>query len=132
MNVTRQHASVLLSLVLLAGCAGTPLGQFGSDASTFDGSTENITDAAMNAEEAYLTSVLENAPCLESWGTFATVTDPEATVENRTAGKAYVSIRHPYWYGTESESFDGASRAMYVVNADGAWRIHGDSVAPCE
>ena len=119
--------------LVLAGCieASTdePDASNRSDASNV--SDEAAEERALSAETRYLTRQLEDASCLETWGTRPTTASRRATVVDRTAHGVYVEVTHPYSYSTESVEADGASEATYLVTDDGTARKRGDHVYPC-
>jgi len=100
---------------------------------TVSGCQSGLTarERALDAEEQYLSTGFENASCVESWGTSSPVVEAESSVVNRTDGGVYVEVRHPYFYGTESDEADGASEAVYRVTAENETRVSGDRVVPC-
>jgi hypothetical protein len=94
-------------------------------------SDTDAKERALAAEEAYLTEQLRSASCLSNWGTYPTTASKRATVADRTADGVRVEVVHPYSYSTDRSEADGASRAVYVVTADDAERVSGDTVSPC-
>ena len=133
---------------LLAGCSGPDVTTDpGSPTDTTDNGTispaklsdSTARERALAAEEEYLEGQLAGAPCLDDWGTTATVVSKEATVTDRTEDGVRVDVLHPYWYtrtvtdqGTSiQEHADAGSRATYLVTTEGADRVNGDVVAPC-
>ena len=88
-------------------------------------------ERALAAEKEYLVGQLEDAPCLDGWGTYPTTASKRATVTDRTPEGVRVEVVHPYSYSTDSTEADGASRGEYLVTADEARRVDGDTVAPC-
>lgn len=95
-------------------------------------SDEEARDRALAAEEEFLTARLENASCLNGWGTTPATVDESAAVVDRSADGVTVSVTHPYWYSTDRAEADLASEAVYVVTEDEARRVgDGEDVSPC-
>ncbi|NEU56906.1 hypothetical protein [Halorussus sp. MSC15.2] len=94
-------------------------------------SDEAAKERALAAEEAFLTERLGNASCLDNWGTYPTTAHKRATVVERTADGVRVEVSHPFSYSTRRTEADGASRAVYLVTADDARRVSGDTISPC-
>ena len=94
-------------------------------------SDEEAKDRALAAEEEYLKGELENASCLNGWGTTPSTASESAEVVDRSADGVTVSITHPYWYGTDNVEADGASNAFYVVTEDESRRASGTDIDPC-
>ena len=95
-------------------------------------SSEDARTRALAAEEQYLRDRLENASCVEGWGTNSyTGVQEEATVVNRTADGVVVDVVHPFWYGTATVDADGRSEATYLVTDDETRRLRGTDVSPC-
>lgn len=88
-------------------------------------------ERALAAEEEFLTARLENASCLNDWGTTPSTVSESAEVVDRSAEGVTVSVTHPYWYSTGNEEADLASDAVYVVTADEVRRTGGTNVSPC-
>lgn len=110
-----------LVVILTAGCLG------GSAVPA-----EEAKERALAAEEAYITSQLENASCVESWGlTSYSGVEKEAAVTNQTAEGVYIQVTHPYWYGTEQVEADVGSDALYLVTPEEVQRLDGTHVSPC-
>ena len=93
--------------------------------SEFEGETknQNVTDEVLCAEEQYLQSQLEQADCVNEWGTSGTVVEEQASIINETANETYVHVRHPYSWGNNKISSDGASNATYLVTRDRIKRV---------
>jgi hypothetical protein len=140
-------AFVLVVACTAGGCLGVPVA---SDSPANDSRTTTVASAsvpdgpakqfALDAEEAYLESVLSNASCLDSWGTSPTVTTEEATVVERSAAGVRVEVRHPLSYSIERTNedgtmervhADGASEATYLITENGTERLTGDTPSPC-
>lgn len=85
---------------------------------------------ALAAEASYLTDHLQNASCLDDWGTTATTVSERATVTRRTSNGVYVEVTHPYWYYKGETEADLGSDALYVVTEETIERTRGDSVSP--
>lgn len=102
-----------------------------STAPATDSENEIASMRALRAEGAFLEARLRNASCLEQWGTGGGVVSKESTVINDTAAGQYVEITHPYWYSTDADEADSASRATYLVSSNGTQRVAGDPVRPC-
>lgn len=119
---------VLLSGVL-AGCVSGPLVGPGSEPASTD---ERAVERALAAEEEYVVSALESAPCVESWGlTPYGGIEANGTVTDRTDGRVVVTVTHPYWYGTDELEADGGTEARYRVTAGSVERLDGTELEPC-
>lgn len=94
-------------------------------------SNETAKERALHAEERYLERRLANEGCVAEWGTWGTVTSEEATLRNHSVEGVTVDVKHPYWWGNDDVSYDGASRARYLVTPDVSTRLDGDRVDPC-
>lgn len=114
--------ALVIATAALSGCGGVL---------SADAWAPNATDRALTAEEAFVSERLANASCLESWGTDPTVVDREATVADRTRDGVEVNVTQPYWYATERDEADDASRARFVVTRNDTERLDGDDVTPC-
>ena len=125
--LSRRHVlygSGLSVIVGLVGCLGdAPVRSTPAD--------EEAERRAIDAEESYLVERFENASCLTGWGLSETTAQTTATVSERTAEGVVVDVTHAYWLSTEELSADGASEARYLVTAEDARRIDGDSISPC-
>ena len=90
---------------------------------------------ALRVEEAYVASQLENAKCLDSWGTNEGAVTKRASVTGPAPLGARVSVRVPYTYRVDSDGgpvfADTSSEAVYAVSISGTRRVSGDEIAPC-
>lgn len=120
-SLSQMVLHACLVVILIAGCLG------GSAVPT-----EEAKERALAAEEAHITSQLENASCVKSWGltSYAGV-EKEAAVTNQTAEGVYIQITHPYWYSTEQDEADVGSNALYLVTPEEVQRLDGTHVSPC-
>ena len=119
---------VLLSGVL-AGCVGGPVV---GPSDGRDSTDERAVERALATEEEYVVSVLESAPCVESWGlTPYGGIEENGTITDRTGGGVVVTVTHPYWYGTEELESDGGTEARYRVTTERVERLDGTELAPC-
>lgn len=102
------------------------------ETTTVETTNERAKDRALTAEKKHITEQLENASCVEDWG----LGDyggwgKEATVINQSTDGVYVTVRHPYWYGTEEVESDGGSEATYQVTDAEVQRLSGTNISPC-
>lgn len=107
----------------VTGCTGV-------ESSEPEVSNGTARSRALAAEESYLTEHLQNASCLEDWGTTATTVSKRATVTKRTSDGIYVEVTHPYWYYTQETEADLGSDALYIVTDETTERTRGESVSP--
>ena len=107
----------------IAGCSS-------AESSEPDVSNRTARRRALAAEESYLTDHLQNASCLEDWGTTETTVSKRATVTKRTSDGVYVEVTHPYWYYTDETEADLGSDALYVVTDETTERKRGESISP--
>ena len=134
-----RHAllfAFVLTSVALAGCASLPGTQPPSTTTTTVApsalSDSTAKEQALNAEETYLSAHLQNASCLESWGTEPTAVSKQATVMNRTTSGVVVDVTHPYHYATtDGKHADVGSDARYLVTLNDTTRVSGDDIHPC-
>jgi hypothetical protein len=96
-----------------------------------DVSNAAARDRALAAEEEFLRAELENASCLNGWGTTPSTASESAEVVERSADGVTVSVTHPYWFSTDDVEADGASNAFHVVTKDGTQRASGTEIDPC-
>lgn len=92
-------------------------------------SNQTAKNRALDAEESHLADQLQNASCLEDWGTTETTVSKRATVTKRTSEGVYVEVTHPYWYTKDDTESDQGSDALYVVTDETTERESGDSVS---
>lgn len=90
---------------------------------------------ASNAEEAYVAARLENASCLDGWGTNEGAASGNAAVTDLAPLGVRVTVRVPYAYRVETDGepvfADTASEAVYEVTLLGTRRVGGDDISPC-
>lgn len=120
------HSSGLALGVGIAGCSSAE----STDQAEHDVSNWTAKERALDAEETLLTDHLQNASCLENWGTTETTVSKRATVTKRTSDGVYVEVTHPYWYHTDDTEADLGSNALYVVTDETTERKRGDSLSP--
>ena len=119
MNHTRLLTGVVLALVVIGGLLAVPIAE----------------ERALGAEERYVSSQLEDASCLGSWGTNEGTVSRAARITGVTASGLRVSVTLPYAYMTERDGqtihADTASEAVYAVSLTGTRRVSGDTISPC-
>lgn len=98
--------------------------------------TITVEDRALDAEEEYVASNLENRSCLTEWGTREGAgPSTDASVTKVTTSGVRVTVTLPYAYTTESDGetiyADTASEAVYQVNFTETQRLTGDEITPC-
>lgn len=89
---------------------------------------------ALRAEKTYLVTHLQNASCLDSWGTGPYLAAPNATVEDRNATGVFVDVIHPWSYTVDDVAADGWTEATYFVTETNTTRLTGHNITdttPC-
>ena len=115
----RQITSLMLTLLVLVG--GVIL--------ITDGRAKHY---ALTHEEAYLQAQLENASCINTYGTYETTTEKQASVIDHRLDGVVVRVNHPYSYSTNQTEADSSSKATYFVGIDITRRVEGEPLyLPC-
>lgn len=91
---------------------------------------------ALAAEESYVADRLDDADCLDDWGTMEGAATKRVAVTGVTPGGLRVSVEMPYAYTTEVDGervfADTASEAVYAVSPTDARRERGDEITLCD
>lgn len=119
-EMNRRHVFALALALLVVAAWGTVV------------TNGSAKQRALSHEEAYLQEELENAPCLDSYGTHETTDESRASVVGYQLDGRTVRVFQPYWYGTDDEEADSTSEAVYVVGGDTVYRVRGEPLdLPC-